>query len=57
VAWDALALCDEDSLKKSGEGYIRGADFFNAYRSITGRLLARERPLLDKIRASAPSGF
>jgi hypothetical protein len=55
--WDALALCDEDSLKPAGEGYVRGPTFFNAYTTMSGALLARENVLLDGVRSSAPAGF
>ena len=57
VKWDALALCDEDSLKKEGEGYIRGPNYFEAYAVISDDLLKREEVLLNAVRTSTPPAF
>jgi hypothetical protein len=57
TVWSALAICDEDSLKASGEGYVRGAQFFIAYRRVSDDLLSAEKGLLDAVRKSPPSGF
>jgi hypothetical protein len=57
TSWNALAICDEDSLKPSGEGYVRGVGYFAAYRSASSELLAAEEVLLDAVRGATPSGF
>jgi hypothetical protein len=57
TSWNALAICDEDSLKHSGEGYVRGVRFFAAYRRASNELLAAEKGLLDAVRGATPSGF
>jgi hypothetical protein len=55
--WDALSICDEDSLKASGEGYVRGQNYFNAYGTISTALLRRQYALLDAVRTTTPAGF
>lgn len=55
--WRILGLCDEDSLKESGKGYVRRDNFFRAYRSISDMLIAHQRSLLDAVRTSTPAGF
>jgi hypothetical protein len=55
--WNALALCDEDSLKKEGLGYKRGQNYFDAYAEISDELLKRQEVLLDAVRTTTPSGF
>jgi hypothetical protein len=57
TSWNALALCDEDSLKRSGEGYKRGVNYFTAYRAAAGELLGAEVRVIDAIRTSTPAGF
>ena len=56
-SWNALALCDEDSRKVTGEGYERGATFFVAYRAAVRQLLTHEDDLVRAIRATTPAGF
>lgn len=55
--WDVLALCDEDSLKTEGEGYVRGRNYFNAYAAVSAALLKREEDLLNAVRTTTPAGF
>ena len=55
--WDVLALCNEDSLKKEGEGYVRGRNYFDAYTAVSAALLRREKDLLNAVRTSTPAGF
>jgi hypothetical protein len=57
TGWDALALCDEDSLKPGGEGYVRGTNYYDAYRAAVGTLLADQEPLLQAVRKKTPAGF
>jgi hypothetical protein len=57
TSWDALALCDEDSLKRTGEGYVRGVNYFTAYRAAAREVLNTEVRLIDAIRRSTPAGF
>jgi hypothetical protein len=57
TSWNALALCDEDSLKSRGEGYRRGPTYFTAYRAAIGELRARESRLVAVVRKTTPAGF
>jgi hypothetical protein len=57
TSWNALALCDEDSLKSRGEGYRRGPTYFTAYRAAIGELRERASSLLAVVRKATPTGF
>jgi hypothetical protein len=57
TSWNALALCDEDSLKSRGEGYRRGPTYFTAYRAAIGELRERASSLSAVIRKATPAGF
>jgi len=54
--WNALALCDEDSLKPSGEGYRRGDNYFGAYQAAISKLRRHEDRLLRVLRTTTPAG-
>lgn len=56
TSWHALALCDEDSVKPSGEGYIRGNNYFTAYKAATEKLRNQRERLLAVLRAETPAG-
>ena len=57
TGWEALALCDEDSLKPSGEGYVRGTNYYDAYTAAVRNLLGDDERLLQAVRKKTPAGF
>jgi hypothetical protein len=55
TSWSALALCDEDSLKASGEGYRRGRTYFEAYLAAIAELQVRKNSLIGVLRKATPA--
>jgi hypothetical protein len=55
MSWNALALCDEDSLKASGEGYRRGRTYFEAYLAAIAALQARKNSLVGVLQNATPA--
>lgn len=56
TSWNALAICDENSVK-NGEGYRRGPSFFEAYQGSVDKLKARGSVLLRVVGQATPTGF
>jgi hypothetical protein len=56
-SWNALALCDEDSMKSGGEGYQRRQNYFRAYETAMSKLRTPEDRLLKVLRSTTPAGF